>query len=182
MKVDETDMKIMAALQRDGRAAFQEIANKLGISDATVYNRVQKLKKEGVIRRFTISIDEKKLGNGVLVCMGYNVDAKDFPEVIKHLKSSPYLFEVWSTTGAHNITARAVFKDFSGIQDFTNWVNSIPGVNKFDFTMVVDESKSIPRLDLSGYAGGEINAKAKKSSGKGNSAKKINNKKSAKGK
>lgn len=161
METDETDMKILGFLQGDARMPFRGIAKKLGISDATVYNRVQKMVKKGVIKRFTADIDEKKLGKGVLVCMGFNVAAQHFNEVLEKLKASEHLHEVWTTTGAHNITARGMFRDFADIQEFTKWLNTIHGLDRFDFTMVVTESKTMPRIVL-GAGGGKQKGKGKK--------------------
>lgn len=162
METDETDLGILGCLQQDARMPFQTIAKKVGVSDATVYNRVQKMKKKGIIKRFTADIDEKKLGKGVLVCMGFNVAAQHFNEVLGKLTESDHLHEVWTTTGAHNITARGVFRDFSDIQQFTQWLNTLHGLDRFDFTMVVAESKTRPRIVIGSGAESKKTRKNKK--------------------
>ncbi len=147
MKLDAKDFEILRALQSDSRMPFQNIAKRVGVSDATVYNRIQKMRKSGLIRKFTVDIDEKKLGFDVVVCMGFNINARDAEKVVEKLRESEHIYELWTTTGAHNMTGRAVFRNLAEIQEFTKWVNSIHGMNNFDFAMVVNESKTIPRVD-----------------------------------
>lgn len=52
--MDETDSKILERLKQDGRASFTGIASDLDVSEATVRNRVEKMKQNNVIKRFTV--------------------------------------------------------------------------------------------------------------------------------
>ena len=60
--VDGKDKKILEILRKDSRMHTKEIARKTGIPRATVHERIKKMRKEGVIRRFTVLQDYKKLG------------------------------------------------------------------------------------------------------------------------
>ena len=62
MKIDETDLSIIEILRRDASLSTKEISKKIRIPITTIHNRIKKLKQEGVIQRYTIAIDEKKLG------------------------------------------------------------------------------------------------------------------------
>ena len=73
-KLDEIDLKIIDILGRDSSTPFVEIAKQIGISDATVHVRVRRLISEGVISKFTISVDNDLLGYNHLGFMGINVD------------------------------------------------------------------------------------------------------------
>ncbi|MHC1582708.1 MAG: Lrp/AsnC family transcriptional regulator, partial [Candidatus Syntropharchaeia archaeon] len=61
-KIDELDIKIIRELKRDARTSYREIAERLGVAEGTVYNRIHKLKEIGAIRRFIPDIDYSKLG------------------------------------------------------------------------------------------------------------------------
>ena len=50
VKIDSTDREILKMLQEDARVAFKRIAEKIGVSEATVFVRVKKLRKKGVIK------------------------------------------------------------------------------------------------------------------------------------
>ncbi|MCD6235943.1 MAG: Lrp/AsnC family transcriptional regulator [Thaumarchaeota archaeon] len=64
-KLDEKDLMILRELELDSSRNIREIAENLGIPRTTVQDRINKLKKMGVIKRFTVKIDKSKLGKSV---------------------------------------------------------------------------------------------------------------------
>ena len=52
--MDETDHRVIAELRRDGRASLSELAEKLGLSRATVRVRMERLLARGEIAGFTV--------------------------------------------------------------------------------------------------------------------------------
>jgi Lrp/AsnC family transcriptional regulator len=62
VRIDATDRKIMAELQRDAGQSLDEIARKIGSSKTPVWNRVRKLREAGVIGRQTVELDAEALG------------------------------------------------------------------------------------------------------------------------
>jgi len=63
VKIDQTDCKIIELLQQDGRMPNTMIAKKLGISEATVRSRLNRLTKEEYIQIVAVS-NPLKLGTG----------------------------------------------------------------------------------------------------------------------
>jgi len=57
-KLDEADREIIRYLRENARMTFVDIGKALDISDATVYNRVKRLTEMGVIKKFTIEVDD----------------------------------------------------------------------------------------------------------------------------
>ena len=75
--MDALDKKILRELQTDSRISFTKIAEKIGISTATVSDRVKRLTKEGIICGYTALINTSKLGMVTLITKikttpGYN--------------------------------------------------------------------------------------------------------------
>ncbi len=62
IKLDETDFLILDALKKDARQTIAEMSNALGVPRATVHERIMRMKKAGVIRRFTIEQDYRLTG------------------------------------------------------------------------------------------------------------------------
>ena len=62
MKIDDTDRKILAELQRDAGQSLDEIARKVGSSKTPVWNRIRKLREAGVVGPQTVVLDAEKLG------------------------------------------------------------------------------------------------------------------------
>jgi Lrp/AsnC family transcriptional regulator len=61
-RLDATDRKILAELQRDAAQSLDEIARAVGSSKTPVWNRVRKLREAGVIRQNTVLLDAEALG------------------------------------------------------------------------------------------------------------------------
>ena len=60
--MDATDRKLLAILADDATIAFRDLGERLGLSAPSVYERVKKLKAQGVIKRTTIEIDGEAIG------------------------------------------------------------------------------------------------------------------------
>ena len=62
VRIDETDRKILAELQRDAGQSLEDIATAVGSSKTPVWNRIRKLREAGVIGRQTVILDAEALG------------------------------------------------------------------------------------------------------------------------
>lgn len=63
--MDSKDYEVIEALRSDSRKSFAKLADELGMPRATLQDRVRKLMRDGVIRRFTIVPDFTKLGKQI---------------------------------------------------------------------------------------------------------------------
>jgi len=102
VKIDEKDRLILEELGKDARLPTKRIASNLDIPRVTVHTRIEKLKLEGVIKKFTILKDFKKLGLPVtaFVFVSYspqdNVSQQAVAEKISQMEN---VFEVHLISG-----------------------------------------------------------------------------------
>ena len=73
MLLDNVNLQILDILAKDSLTPFVEIAEKIGVSDATVHVRVNKLIIDGVINKFTLCLNNDLLGYDHLAFVGINV-------------------------------------------------------------------------------------------------------------
>ena len=66
-QIDDKDQKIIEILQEHGEYTTRKIAKKTLLPITTVHNRIKKLKKEGVIKKFTVELDYKKVDKSFVV-------------------------------------------------------------------------------------------------------------------
>ena len=59
--VDSIDIQILRELQKNARLTVKELAAKVSLSTTPVFERVKRLEKEGVIRRYIAVLDSEKL-------------------------------------------------------------------------------------------------------------------------
>ena len=62
VRIDETDRKILAELQRDASQSLDDIARQVGSSKTPVWNRIRKMREAGVIGQQTVVLDADALG------------------------------------------------------------------------------------------------------------------------
>ncbi len=77
--MDDLDKKILGELQRDSRSSFTKIANRIGVSTATVSERVKRLVERGIICGYTAVLNTSEMGLVTLITKikikpGYSVD------------------------------------------------------------------------------------------------------------
>lgn len=66
-KINNMDRKILETLKANGRSSYRAMGKDMDVPHTTVFTRVQRLVEIGVIKRFTIEIDERKLKEAGLV-------------------------------------------------------------------------------------------------------------------
>ncbi len=62
VRIDDTDRKILRALQRDASQSLDDIAKDVGSSKTPVWNRIKKLREAGIIGQQTVMLDAEALG------------------------------------------------------------------------------------------------------------------------
>lgn len=62
VRLDETDRKILRLLQEDASLSLDEIARRAGASKTPVWNRIRRMRDQGVIRQQTVILDPEALG------------------------------------------------------------------------------------------------------------------------
>ncbi|MBW2992768.1 Lrp/AsnC family transcriptional regulator [Candidatus Woesearchaeota archaeon] len=72
--LDSKDRKILDVLKSNADFTSRQIAKKTFVAVTTVFNRIKKLKSEGIIKKFTVELDNKKIGKGFMVYIEVNVN------------------------------------------------------------------------------------------------------------
>ncbi len=147
-KIDELDVKIVKELQKDARASYRDIASKLKVAEGTVYNRVGKLKKEGVIKGFITDIDYGKMGYELVALIGLTVEGGKLPEVEKHVAQEPNVTAVYDVTGDYDALIVAKFKDRSGLNGLVKRTLAMKAVKRTYTMVVLNVMKETHQIEL----------------------------------
>jgi len=141
--IDEKDLKIIKLLQENSRMPYTELAKKVGISDVAVIKRIKKLEKQGVIKKYTIVIDPKKLGYNSVSIVGINVEPEYLFPVISHLKEKDYVKYLALSSGDHTLMAIIWARNGSELAKIHNEISKLPGVTKVCPSIILDVIKEI---------------------------------------
>jgi len=112
------DMQIIRMLLQDSHVRLDVMAEKLGMHPSTVAYRIKKLKAIGVIQRFTISVDWRRLGKDVEAAILINCSPKNVSKVANILRNFDEVIEVHSLTGLYDILAMVTLKDMNEYKGF----------------------------------------------------------------
>ena len=143
--IDEIDINIIRALQKDIRTPFKEIAKQCNISTDTIKNRFNKLIENDVIRGSTIVIDPKKMGKGNLVIIGIKVVQKFSDTVINMIKKMNGLCVVTKSIGQYDIEAIFLLEDIEQIGITKDKIEDFPQVNSADVGIFADKPLLCPK-------------------------------------
>src|SRR3989442_7595638 len=97
--LDDVNLKILDKLGEDSSTPFVEIAKQIGISDATVHIRVRRLIAAGIISKFTISVNNNRLGYDHLAFMGINIEPGFADEATESLSNVDEVLEIHEMHG-----------------------------------------------------------------------------------
>lgn len=117
VQVDELDLKIIGALQVDGRRPVAEIARQIGMSKSTVQRRLDTLIRDRVIM-IAAYADSAKLGLGIHVHLNLRVDLSAYQRVTDAVAALTEVRWVAVTTGPADIVVEAYFASSNHLHEF----------------------------------------------------------------
>lgn len=91
VELDDTDRRILKELSTDGRVSMRVLAERLNLSRAHTYTRVDRLRDSGVIERFTVQIDHAVSGLGTSAFIALSIRQDSWRSVSDGLKSMPFV-------------------------------------------------------------------------------------------
>lgn len=125
--IDEVSKKIIAQLQIDGRRSYASIGKAVGLSEAAVRQRVQRLTDTGVIQIVAVT-DPLEVGFGRQAMVGISVDG-DIDEVTAKLATFEEIDYLVVTTGRFDLLAEVVCEDDDQLLDvISHQIRSTRGV------------------------------------------------------
>jgi Lrp/AsnC family transcriptional regulator for asnA, asnC and gidA len=133
--LDETDLKILEILRKDGRAAFAEIAGQLHVSPGTIRQRYNRLEEQGYVKVVAITNPIHR-GLKTMALIGVRTDGNQMLKVadkIAKLKEVVYLVVV---SGRYDIMIEVFCRDHEDLLNFvTEKLYGIEGVRETETFM-----------------------------------------------
>jgi DNA-binding Lrp family transcriptional regulator len=147
MKIEELDRKILKVLNRDARMSFRRIAKELRISPTTLYTKVKKLERSGVLKGYIPLINKESVGYDLMAIISLRVKQEKDIEVQKAVAKFPQVGAVYEVTGDWDLILVCYFK---GRDDLTNFLKKELPLMYIERAMthlvlnVIKEEKRIP--------------------------------------
>jgi Lrp/AsnC family transcriptional regulator for asnA, asnC and gidA len=130
-KIDDLDVKILSELAKDASISVPKLSKKININSSVVYSRIKRLVKKGLIKKFTIMINDEALGFNVKALTGINMDSKLRDNVLNELFKIPEVREVSEVTGRFDIIVTMTARSLDEMhQLISEKIGRVEGVQK----------------------------------------------------
>ncbi|RLG00995.1 MAG: AsnC family transcriptional regulator [Candidatus Wolframiiraptor sp.] len=137
INIDNKDLKILSILQEDGRAPYSEIARKMGMSEAAVYSRIQKLIKNHVIKKIQAILDPEKLGYKVTAFISVTAQPAKYNKVLEALSKLSEILEIHDVTGQHYCLVKVRTRDKEDLAKILDRIGTLDGVTSTETKIVL---------------------------------------------
>jgi Lrp/AsnC family transcriptional regulator for asnA, asnC and gidA len=129
--IDEIDSKILRLLLKDARTSLKIIAEECGISSVSVLNRINRLKKTGVLKGSSLFASLAIYNFQTVAFVGVETENNNCTdEVLKFLKTYTFLIEPSYSIGKFDLHALIYSKDQNDLNNRVAMVRRLPGVRK----------------------------------------------------
>ncbi len=139
--LDERDRRILAALLAEARLSYRRIAKKVRVSVATVMHRVNRLEKEGIIKRYQAVLDYEKLGFDVSAIIDVRVAKGKLLQVEKRIAANPHVAAVYDNTGHFDVTIIARFMSTRSLDSFIKKIQGYEFVERTETKLILNTIK-----------------------------------------
>jgi Lrp/AsnC family transcriptional regulator for asnA, asnC and gidA len=138
--IDELDKKILILLQKDSRKTYAEIAKNMNLSETAVRNRIKKLIRNKIIKKFTVFLDIEKIGKGIMALIGVKIGGEIGPVAASKLINFSEVTDIYTVTGEFDLILKVICNDIRHLEsviekiralDFTNETRSFVVLNRF---------------------------------------------------
>ncbi len=146
MNLDETDVKVLKTLTEDARLSSRQVAKQCDISIGTVLSRIKKMEEEGIIKGYTVLLDQEKLGYELTVVTEITVSKGRLLEMENEIARIPNVCCVYDLTGMSDAAIIAKFKSREELSKFTKRLLSLPYVERTNTHVVLTTVKEDFRI------------------------------------
>lgn len=151
LDLDETDLRILRAMQGDGSLSVTEIASRAGISQSPCSRRIAQLQAAGVIRGKRTQLDAKKLGFNTQVIVRIKLQGHDgalLERFKKAVRAIPEIQIALLVLGDFDFYLRIVVRDIEHYQTLMQErLVALPGVREMQSSVileVVQDTSALP--------------------------------------
>ena len=152
ISMDSFDLKMLVALQEDGRLTNQQLADAVGLSASQCSRRRMRLEEEGVISGYHADLASERLGFNVIAFVHITLathspdNAQHFRDLVQRVDD---VQEAYSLTGDADYLLKIILRDLKSLSDIVNNVlMPHPSVAHVRSSIVLDRLKATAKLPL----------------------------------
>ena len=145
--LDLIDLKIIESLGENGRVRLSELAEIVGLSIPSVSERLDKLQKNGIIKGFSMEVDERQLGFDIHAFVRVRIDSsKHYKSFMEHVMKEDEIMECFSVTGEGSHILKVMTHNTASLEMFLSRIQSWPGVLSSNTSFVLSQLKKNKKI------------------------------------
>lgn len=148
MLMDDKDRAILNILQRDDRTGYAEIGAKVKLAASSVFERVKRMERDGVIRGYGARLDPRALGRGVTAFISVATRAAS-AEIVPRLTAFAEVEDCYSIAGSDSLLLKVRTGTTQDLENLLERMRSTTGVERTRTTVVLDTYMEQQPLPLS---------------------------------
>ncbi len=159
VELDAIDVKILEALQLEGRLTNAELAERIALSPSPCWRRLKRLEGEGVVRGYQAVLDRRRLGLGVTAFVSILLDnhsekiAREFEAGVAAISE---IVSCHNVSGHFDFLLQVVAEDLDRFSYLVlNRIRTLPGVKEINTSFSLKEVKATNRLPIPSAARGK---------------------------
>lgn len=137
-KPDPIDQGLLNLLRANARTSVVELAKKLGVSRATVQNRIRRLEANEIILGYTLLLGSKTQKQEVRAMMCISVESAYEAGVIAELRGNPNIAAIHHTTGQWDLIVEIQAESLSMLNKIVGAIRLIEGVGATETNLLLD--------------------------------------------
>ncbi len=145
MKIDNTDITILRALQLDARTKYTDIAKQCEVSVDTIIKRFKKLRRNGLVTGTTILLDPRKFGKEVIANFSIDAEPSCIDEVTRFLNEQDGIIFATHSMGNYDVFAIAMKRNMNEMNTLKETIQSHTKVNDVQTNIWVDQFLLCPQ-------------------------------------
>ena len=134
--MDDLDRRILSILRRDARTPYTEIADRVGTSEGTVRNRVDRMTEEGVIERFTVTTRTGNVKAMIEISVEMNVDTAAVGDRMVEWEEVDF---VWQVSGEDDVVLVVDAVDTRAVNELISQAREMDEVKSTKTRLILDE-------------------------------------------
>jgi Lrp/AsnC family transcriptional regulator len=150
--LDAYEKRILRLLQEDASLSNAEVAERVGLSASPCWRRIDRLEREGFIRRRVALLDRRKVGLNAQIFAQVKLNAHgraNLDEFAAAIRDLPEVLECYVLMGSVDFLLRIVAPDIEAYEKlFFNRLSQLPGVQEVNSTVALSEIKATTALPL----------------------------------
>ena len=137
-ELDELDLRLLDALQRNARSTFAELGSAVGLKPPAVHERVKRLEGRGFVRGYSAQLDTRRLGLELVAFVScFTTPDCDYESFTRALADLPEVSEVHSVAGEESFILKVMTRSTAHLDALLTRLKSVRGMARTKTTMVL---------------------------------------------